>query len=219
MSADAPAEPFANLGSALDHFEIDLSPETVERLERYAATLWEANRVMNLTRHTNFEKFVARDIVDSLQLASLLAPSQRVLDMGSGGGVPGAILKIVRDDLEVVLSESVGKKAQALTEIVARAELNVSVHMGRAEQLLSCERFHCVTARAVAPLSKILKWCAGCWHQMDRLLLIKGRNWVQERGEARHLGLMTDLELRRVASYLNPDSGAESVILEIRAEE
>ena len=55
---------------------------------------------MNLTRHTTMEKFVTRDVVDSLQLAQLLEQGERVLDVGTGGGVPGVILAIAAARLE-----------------------------------------------------------------------------------------------------------------------
>ena len=99
--------------------------------------LWEWNDKLNLTRHTDYEKFVARDLVDSLAFSRFLEKGEKVMDVGSGGGVPGVVLAILRDDLEVTLSESVGKKARALADIVARLGLTAPVHHGRAEELLA----------------------------------------------------------------------------------
>ncbi len=70
-------------------------------------------------------------------------------------------------------------------------------------------------ARGVAALAKILRWLEPHWSAFDRLLLIKGRKWVEERGEARHLGLLKKLDLRKAAVYLTPRVDAESVILSI----
>jgi 16S rRNA (guanine527-N7)-methyltransferase len=67
----------------------------------------------------------------------------------------------------------------------------------------------------VAALAKILRWLEPHWNAFDRLLLIKGRKWVEERGEARHVGLLKKLELRKAATYLTPRTDAESVILSI----
>ena len=78
---------------------------------------------MNLTRHTTLEKFVGRDVVDSYQLGKLLEQGERVLDVGTGGGVPGVVLAILRPDLSVSLCESTQKKARAVEAIVARAGL------------------------------------------------------------------------------------------------
>ena len=105
---------------------IALEPAQVELLDRYRRLLWEWNEKMNLTRHTTMEKFVTRDVVDSLQLAQLLEQGERVLDVGTGGGVPGVILAIVRPDLKVSLCESTQKKARAVEEMVAELGLPVA---------------------------------------------------------------------------------------------
>ena len=91
---------------------IELPDEQAALLEQYCRLLWDWNTKINLTRHTDYQTFVARDLVDSLALAEFLEPGERVLDVGTGGGVPGIVLAIVRPDLAVSLSESVGKKAR-----------------------------------------------------------------------------------------------------------
>ena len=109
-----------NLSAALARHEIELLAAQVGLLERYCELLWDWNTKINLTRHTDYEKFVARDLVDSLAFAQFLEPKEKVLDVGSGGGVPGVVLAIVRGDLQVSLSESVAKKARVLDDIVGR---------------------------------------------------------------------------------------------------
>jgi 16S rRNA (guanine527-N7)-methyltransferase len=69
----------------------------------------------------------------------------------------------------------------------------------------------------VAPLWKLLTWLAPHWRAFDELLAIKGKSWVEERGEARHRGLLKNLELRKAATYPMPgDPPGESVILRLR---
>jgi 16S rRNA (guanine527-N7)-methyltransferase len=67
----------------------------------------------------------------------------------------------------------------------------------------------------LASLRKVLAWLKPHWDAFDRLLLVKGPAWVEERAEARHHGLLRGLELRRAAAYQTPSTGAESVILSI----
>jgi 16S rRNA (guanine527-N7)-methyltransferase len=189
--------------------------EQVHQLDRYRELLWSWNEKLNLTRHTTLEKFVTRDVIDSDQLATLLARRERVLDVGTGGGVPGVILAILRPDLRVSLCESTGKKARAVEAIVQDMGLKLPVFHTRAEEVLEVRTFDTLVVRAVAPLAKLLKWSAGSWKAFDRLLVIKGRSWPEERGEARHLGLLRNLDLRIAAKYRTPDTGAESVILQI----
>src|SRR5689334_19855596 len=125
MPADKTAADVANsstppdtLAAALSRHRLDLPAEQVEMLDRYCRLLWEWNTKINLTRHTDYEKFVARDMVDSLAFARHLEPSDRVLDVGTGGGVPGIVLAIIMPQLKVSLCESVAKKAKVVGQIV-----------------------------------------------------------------------------------------------------
>jgi 16S rRNA (guanine527-N7)-methyltransferase len=204
-----------SLAEALEAVGIALEQAQIEQLDRYRRLLWEWNEKMNLTRHTTLEKFVTRDVVDSHQLALLLEPGERVLDVGTGGGVPGVVLAILRPDLAVSLSESVGKKARAVESIVSELELAAPVYACRAAEVLEVHTFDTLVARAVASLRKVLTWLAPHWDAVDRLLLVKGPAWVEERSEARHYGLLKGLELRKAATYQTPRTGAETVILKI----
>jgi 16S rRNA (guanine527-N7)-methyltransferase len=194
---------------------IGLSDQQIQLLDRYRRLLWSWNERMNLTRHTTLEKFVGRDVVDSFQLAQLLKQGERVLDIGSGGGVPGIVLAILRPDLSVTLSESTQKKARALESMVAELGLSTPVYATRAEEVLEVRTFDTLVARALAALPKVLGWLAPYWDAFDQLLLIKGPSWVDERNDARHQGLLRGLELRKAATYQTPLTGAESVILKI----
>jgi len=205
-----------DLSSALARHEIELPAAQVALLDRYCMLLWDWNTKINLTRHTDYEKFVARDLVDSLAIAKFLEPNEKILDVGAGGGVPGVVLAIVRDDLQVSLSESVGKKATVLADIVERLGLPARVLHARAEDVLAQERFDTLVVRAVAKLKKLLEWFQPRWDAFDRLLILKGPSWVEERGEARHYGLFHDLALRKIASYPLSGTESESVLLQIR---
>jgi 16S rRNA (guanine527-N7)-methyltransferase len=205
------------LDAALARHGLELDEDQIGCLDRYCRRLWDWNAKLNLTRHTDYEKFVARDVVDSLALEPFLEPGERVLDVGSGGGVPGGVLAVVRPDLEVTLSESVAKKAKALEAIVREAGLDLRVHHGRAEQLLVDGRFDTLVVRAVASLAKLLTWFGPHWEMFNRLLIIKGPAWVEERQEARERGLLKHLELRKVSAYPLPGGESESVVLSVRA--
>jgi 16S rRNA (guanine527-N7)-methyltransferase len=182
---------------------IELEPAQVELLDRYRAALWRWNDQLNLTRHTTYDKFVGRDVRDSLEL-------------GSGGGVPGVILAVCRPDLRVTLCESVGKKAKVLQSMIDEVSLPTEVFGVRVEELLQLRTFDVIVARAVAPMWKILFWLNPHWKAFDELLLIKGHSWVDERGEARHRGLLKKVDLRKIADYLMPgDPPGESVILRL----
>lgn len=215
MNHNDPQGGHDSLAAALADSHISLDEQKTELLDRYCRALWEWNEKINLTRHTTYEKFVERDLVDALALAEQLAKKERVLDVGSGGGVPGVVLAILRPDLKISLCESVGKKARVLSEIVQRLGLQTPVRHARAEDLLKTEKYDVLVIRAVARLSKLLKWFSSSWGRFGRLLLIKGPAWVEERKEAREEGLLRSLELRKLAEYPVVGADAPSVVLAI----
>jgi 16S rRNA (guanine527-N7)-methyltransferase len=205
-----------SLPAAIARHGLQLPESQVAALEQYCMLLWHWNAKINLTRHTDYEKFVTRDLVDSLAISKFLRPGERILDVGTGGGVPGVVLAILRSDLDVSLCESVGKRARAVADIVAQMGLEVPVLHGRAEEILAGRRFDTLVIRAVARLRKLLTWFQPHWGAFGRMLVLKGPSWVEERGEARHYGLLKDLELRKLCSYPLPGTGSESVLLQIQ---
>ena len=205
----------ATLGQALARHRITLTKKQISVIDHYCALLWAHNKKLNLTRHTDYDTFVSRDVVDSLQLSNLLTTGKAVLDAGTGGGVPGLLLAIIRSDVDVSVCDSVTKKARLLQKFVNELELSVPVYADRVETVLAGMYYDTVTARAVGPMWKVLTWLESHWPSIGRLLLIKGPKWVEERGEARHRGLLKNLELRRAASYPMPGTNSESVILSI----
>lgn len=214
-----PDSPTDTLPEVLARHGIDLPEDQIAALDRYCQVLWQWNERLNLTRHTTYEKFVSRDLVDCLQLERLLDSGERVLDVGTGGGVPGVVLAILRPDLEVELSDSVAKKAKAVTAVVQEAGLSLKVHHAPAQELLARAQFNTLVVRAVAPLEKLLRWFAPHWEAFDRLLVIKGPAWVEERKAAHDAGLLKHLHLRKLASYPLAGTDSESVVLSIKPKE
>ncbi len=207
-----------------------VSPEAVPRLAAYAASLWSWNERLNLTRHTDVEKFVSRDVADAVAIAPHLASGAHVLDVGTGGGVPGVLLAILRPDLRVELCDSVGKRARAVREIVAEIGLTIPVHEGAAQPLVAAAaeagerggrpgRFDVLVVRAVAPLLKLLTWFEPLCDAYGRMLVVKGPRWEEEKGEARHRGFVKKVGVRRIAAWPIRGSDNESVLLEIKRRE
>jgi 16S rRNA (guanine527-N7)-methyltransferase len=203
----------SSLPDSLSRHGISLPKVQVRKLDEYCQLLWDWNERINLTRHTDYEKFVSRDVVDSMALAELLRKGEHILDVGTGGGVPGVVLAILRPDLRVELCDSTGKKALAVSEMVHEMRLDIPVHHAKGEALLSEKgrRFTSLTIRAVSRMVSLLRSFAPCWSSIDRMLLVKGPKWTDERGEARHYNLMTKIALRCVKTYSSKISETESV--------
>lgn len=207
------------LRDALARHAIELPDAQIDALDRYCRALWGWNQKLNLTRHTDFEKFVTRDVIDARALEPLLDADQRVLDVGTGGGVPGVVLAILRPDLEMQLCDSVAKKAHAARQIVAEVGLELPVHHAPVQDLLERETYDTLVVRAVAPLPKLLRWLAPHWDAFGRLLVIKGPAWVDERRRAVEAGLLRRLHLRKLASYPLPGTDSQSVVLSLQAKQ
>ncbi len=210
--------PDDSLIAALARHNIQLPDRRIAQLDEYCRLLWDWNDKINLTRHTDFEKFVSRDLVDSQAFARYLTAGETVLDVGTGGGVPGVVIAILRDDLKITLCESVGKKARVVTDITKKLGLTLPTFNARAEDVLSGQRFDTLAIRAVARLKKLLEWFNPHWKAMGRMLVLKGPSWLDERGEARHVGLLRGLALRKLESYPLPGTESESVLLQVSPE-
>ncbi len=134
-------------------------------LSGYVRLLREWNEKVNLISRRDVENVWISHLLHSLALLFFLDPprSISVLDLGSGGGLPGIPLAIARPDLRMTLLDSIQKKTAALTAIVRALGLNnVAVSTARAEGLAAghtpAEGFSIVVARAVAPLPDLIKW-------------------------------------------------------------
>jgi 16S rRNA (guanine527-N7)-methyltransferase len=129
-----------------------------------------------------------RHLLNCAGLADLLAPGEVVVDVGSGAGLPGIVLAIRRPDVQVVLVEPLLRRATFLAEVVAELGLErVTVERARAEELAGRLSADVVTARAVAPLDRLLGWTMPLLQAGGRLLALKGDRAETELAASRPL--------------------------------
>lgn len=218
LLTETPEDSSTSLAEAAAKVGLELAPEMLTKADAYCQALWGWNERINLTRHTTYDLFARRDLLDSFKLSELLEPGEDVLDVGTGGGVPGLLLAILRPDLNVSVCDSVAKKTRVVDDIVEKLGLPVAVHASRVQDVVEDIRFHSLVTRAVGNLSQLLNWLKDSWVGFDRLLAIKGPKWVDERAEARRRNLLAGLELRKLTSYSMPGTHSESTILQVRRE-
>lgn len=124
-----------------------------------------------------------RHMLNSAVVGELLPGGCRVLDVGSGAGLPGIPLALARPDLVLSLLETMARRVEWLREVVAELDLAISVHRGRAEDPRVRDQLgdkDVVTARAVAPLGRLASWTLPLVQPGGRLLAIKGATAGQE---------------------------------------
>jgi|ERR1043166_5406224 16S rRNA (guanine527-N7)-methyltransferase len=138
-----------------------VSRETLQRLDRFVALLLEKQQRMNLIAASTVPQLWTRHVADSLQLLALAPEARTWLDFGSGAGFPGLVIACALADTPgsaVHLVESTKKKAAFLADAARDLNLPVTVHAERIEDFAPANRvsFDVVTARAVAPLTRLL---------------------------------------------------------------
>src|SRR5688572_10076273 len=140
----------ALLHDGLAKLRLELREHDSKRLLIYLALLQKWNQTYNLTAVREPEKMVSHHLLDSLSVLPHLNGS-RVVDVGSGAGLPGIPLAIARPEWQVTLLDSNHKKASFLRQVVMELMLtNVAVHCGRVEELPSASGFDLVISRAFA---------------------------------------------------------------------
>jgi len=206
------------LRGANDAWNLELSDTQIDQFVRYAEMLveWNAAR-MNLTRLVSPRDIAVKHFLDSLALLTVQVPPSgaRVLDVGTGAGLPGLALKIARPDLHVTLLDGTAKKLTFCRAVADDLGLDfVETIHARAEDAAKhpklAGRFDWVTARAVAPLDKLLPWLAPFAAPNGLLLSLKGIAADVELAAARPVARRLGLTLNIVSVPL-PEASEETI--------
>lgn len=151
--------------------------------ERFAEMLTEHGVRRGLIGPREADRLWERHLLNSAVVAELLTPQSRVLDVGSGAGLPGIPLAIACPDIQLTLLEPMARRVAWLQEVVTELALTVEVVRGRAEEAPVRERLaeqDAVIARAVAPMERLAGWCLPLVRPGGRLLALKGSSAVEE---------------------------------------
>jgi 16S rRNA (guanine527-N7)-methyltransferase len=187
-----------------------VSRETLKRLENYADMLRDWNSRHNLVSERSLEDLWRRHFWDSAQLAPMVPVGAKTLaDLGSGAGFPGLVLaELLRDRVAVTLFEATAKKCAFLAAAARRMDLAVTIENRRMEEV-AFQPFDVITARACAPLPRLLGYAQHFAGPDSVCLFLKGQNLGSELTEAHKSWRM---EFRQFPSLTDP-SGA---LLELR---
>lgn len=159
----------------LQKLSLALSDEQQQQLEAYVALLAKWNHTYNLTAVREEERMVSYHLLDSLSLMPHLNGGSRLLDVGSGGGMPGIPAAIARPDLTVVLLDSNHKKTTFLRQAVIELKLsNVEVITGRVEQYQPEALFDRITSRAFSELAEFARLTKHLLAEQGQYVAMKG---------------------------------------------
>lgn len=164
----------------------DVSHETLDRLSRYAELLHKWQPIQNLVAPKTLPDLWHRHFADSAQVLALAEDARKWVDFGTGAGFPGMVIAILlanRVDCGVHLIESNERKCAFLGEVARETEATVTLHNARVEAVVasgSIGQVDIVTARAVAPLGKLLDLSGSLFGPETRGLFLKGRRAGEE---------------------------------------
>lgn len=148
-----------------DKFDIKLTDSQIKQLENYYRLLIEWNNKINLTAITEEEGVAVKHFADSMSVLKYIdiPQSSTLIDVGTGAGFPGMVLKIVRPDLKLTLLDSLNKRLVFLKAVADSLSLDVQLIHSRAEDggndLMLRESFDFVVSRAVAQLNVLCEYC------------------------------------------------------------
>ncbi len=204
-------------------FGLELSPEELDRFDTFTGLLLSWNQKFNITRITEPEEIAVRHYLDSLAPLLFVKPAKgaSVIDIGTGGGMPGLPLKIVRPDLKLSLLDAVRKRLTFIEAAAGEMGLSdVSVVHSRAEDAgrdrLFRERYDFAVSRAVARLRLLLELCLPFCKVGGTFIAYKGPDVEEELEEAKRALRLLGGEVEAVHKFTLPHGGEARTLIFVK---
>lgn len=192
---------------------IELSALQLDQFIRYYEMLVKWNEVMNLTAVIEYNKVLKKHFVDSASLVRAYNPkeSENMIDIGTGAGFPGLVLKIVFPKMRITLLDSLNKRIQFLNAVTEELNLQgISVLHGRAEDFARKEQmrenFDLCVSRAVANLSTLSEYCIPFVKPGGKFVSYKSEKVLEEVAAAQNALKMLGGKIVKQVSFYLPDS-------------
>ena len=189
------------------------SDGALELLNRYYEMLIDTNKVMNLTTITEYSEVVIKHFADSAAIGCITDMNGNidVIDVGTGAGFPGIVLKIVYPQLSVVLLDSLNKRVNFLKNVITELGLtDISAIHGRAEDIARNkdyrEKFDLCVSRAVANMSSLSEYCLPFVKVGGRFIPYKADGCDEEVKTASKAVNILGGKIRKIESYVIPDT-------------
>lgn len=189
----------------------DIFPD-VEQIKQYVDILADRGIAWGLIGPREADRLWDRHVLNSVAMADLVPHGASVIDVGSGAGLPGIPLAIRRPDLEITLLEPLLRRSNFLTEAVDELRLAHRVRVVRARAEDHDGQYDIVTARAVAPLPRLLTWCVPLMGSAGELLALKGSSAASEIDQSKQILAKRRLHADVVSVRAHPRTEATQVV-------
>ena len=203
--------------------DIELENNKVEKFYEYMNDLIKWNENVNLTAITEPSEIILKHFIDSLTISKYIEKNTRVIDVGTGAGFPGIPLKILRDDIDVILLDSLNKRLNFLDEIIKKLELkNVKTIHARVEEIGKNkeyrEMFDVVTSRAVANISTLSEYMIPLVKINGLAICMKGSDFKDELEDGKNAIKILGGRIERIDEFILPESDIKRSIIIIKKE-
>lgn len=209
------------LKQATEGYAVELTNAQLEQFDLYYQLLTEWNQKINLTAITDPEGVAVKHFADSLAYFNYcdIPEGGSLIDIGTGAGFPGVVLKLVRPDIQLTLLDSLKKRFLFLEDLLNRLELQATFLQGRAEEygqdLTHRECYDVAVSRAVAQLNTLSEYCLPFVRLSGKFVAFKGGSSDEEIHSANHAIQVLGGRVHTLHSFFLPMDGGSRTLVEI----
>lgn len=195
----------------LTKINIELNKKQIEQFYKYMNLLIEWNNKMNLTAIVDPDEIIIKHFVDSIIISKYIKTNARIIDIGTGAGFPGVPLKIIREDIDILLLDSLNKRINFLNEVITELGLTkiTAIH-ARVEEFARNkkyrENFEVVVSRAVANMSTLSEYMLPLTKVGENTICMKGSEFEDELENSKKAISILGGKIEKIEEYKLPET-------------